>query len=42
VLTELPRVEHGSVAAPSGPGLGTRLQPDFLRREGVTIQRSDL
>lgn len=42
VLTELPHAENGSVAAPSGPGLGTCLQPDFLKREGVKVQTSAL
>lgn len=42
VVTELPKAEAGYVAAPSGPGLGTRLQPDFLQREGVTVRTSQL
>jgi L-alanine-DL-glutamate epimerase-like enolase superfamily enzyme len=42
VLTELPRAEGGAVAAPSGPGLGTRLQPDFLERDGITVRTSGL
>jgi galactonate dehydratase len=37
VLTELPVAGDGFVAAPAGPGLGTRLLPDFLDREGVTV-----
>lgn len=41
VLTELPRVENGCVAPPIGPGLGTRLQPDFVRRPGVVVRASD-
>jgi len=40
VLTELPHAENGYVAAPSGPGLGARLQPDFLQREGMTVRTS--
>jgi L-alanine-DL-glutamate epimerase-like enolase superfamily enzyme len=40
VLTELPRVEMGRVAAPSGPGLGTRLQDGFVGRPGVTVRAS--
>jgi L-alanine-DL-glutamate epimerase-like enolase superfamily enzyme len=40
VLTDLPRVEDGYVAPPSGPGLGTRLQPDFARRPGVVVRAS--
>jgi L-alanine-DL-glutamate epimerase-like enolase superfamily enzyme len=42
VVTELPRVDSGFVAAPSAPGLGTRLQPDFLTRPGVTVRTSKL
>jgi L-alanine-DL-glutamate epimerase-like enolase superfamily enzyme len=41
VLTDLPRVENGYVAPPSGPGLGTRLQPDFARRPGVVVRASE-
>ena len=40
VLTELPRVDHGYVAAPGGPGLGTRLRPDFATRPDVTVRAS--
>jgi L-alanine-DL-glutamate epimerase-like enolase superfamily enzyme len=40
ILTELPRVEMGQVAAPSGPGLGTRLQDGFTSRPGVTVRAS--
>jgi L-alanine-DL-glutamate epimerase-like enolase superfamily enzyme len=40
VLTELPRVERGYVSAPSGPGLGTALLPDFTRREDVMARVS--
>src|SRR5579884_3696720 len=42
VLTELPRAEKGYVTAPSGPGLGTRLQPDFLQRDGISVRTSKL
>ncbi|MGH2459597.1 MAG: mandelate racemase/muconate lactonizing enzyme family protein, partial [Chloroflexota bacterium] len=42
VLTELPSAASGYVAAPTGPGLGTRLQPDYLQREGVTVRTSTL
>jgi galactonate dehydratase len=40
VLTELPHVADGLVSAPEGPGLGTRLLPDFARREDVTARVS--
>lgn len=33
VVTELPVVSNGQITCPSGPGIGTRLQPDFLRRQ---------
>jgi L-alanine-DL-glutamate epimerase-like enolase superfamily enzyme len=42
VLTELPKVERGFIAPLDGPGLGTRLLPDLLRREGVKVRRSAL
>ncbi len=38
VLTELPNIERGYVAAPPGPGLGTRLQPNFAARPDVTVR----
>ncbi|HVC32575.1 MAG TPA: hypothetical protein VNL16_03590 [Chloroflexota bacterium] len=41
VLTELPKIDRGFVAAPAGPGLGTRLQPDFATREGVSVTTSE-
>lgn len=42
VITQLPETERGFVAAPSGPGLGTRLLPDFATRAGVTLRASEL
>ena len=42
VLTELPAVADGFVAAPPGPGLGTRLLPDFAARPDVTVRASAL
>jgi galactonate dehydratase len=41
VLTELPAIERGYVAAPPGPGLGTRLQPGFTDRPDVTVRVSE-
>jgi L-alanine-DL-glutamate epimerase-like enolase superfamily enzyme len=41
VLTDLPRVERGRVFPMTGPGLGTRLQPEFLRRGDLSIRRAD-
>jgi L-alanine-DL-glutamate epimerase-like enolase superfamily enzyme len=42
VVTELPDVAQGMVAAPSGPGLGTRLQFGFTEREDVTVRAATL
>jgi galactonate dehydratase len=41
VLTVLPDIQNGYVAAPSGPGLGTRLQDDFLKRDDLVRRVSD-
>jgi L-alanine-DL-glutamate epimerase-like enolase superfamily enzyme len=40
VLTELPTIAQGLVAAPAGPGLGTRLRPDFLARPDLVLRTS--
>ena len=40
VLTELPEIVDGYVAAPPGPGLGTRLQPDFTERPDMLVRAS--
>jgi galactonate dehydratase len=40
VLTELPDARDGTVAAPPGPGLGTRLLPDFTSRPDVVVRAS--
>jgi L-alanine-DL-glutamate epimerase-like enolase superfamily enzyme len=37
VVTTLPLVDHGFVSAPDGPGLGTRLRPEFLARSDVEV-----
>lgn len=42
ILTDLPRAEHGYLYPLSGPGLGTRLLPDLVGREGVSVRRSAL
>ena len=39
VLTALPTVENGFAAPPEGVGLGTKLQPDFLRRSTTQVRR---
>jgi L-alanine-DL-glutamate epimerase-like enolase superfamily enzyme len=38
VVTALPRVENGYVSAPDAPGLGLRLQPQFLVRPDVHVR----
>jgi galactonate dehydratase len=40
LVTELPRIEQGYVYPMTGPGLGTRLLPDVLKRQDATIRRS--
>lgn len=42
LVTALPPVENGMIRAPDGPGLGTKLQPDVLKRADCHIRRSDL
>jgi L-alanine-DL-glutamate epimerase-like enolase superfamily enzyme len=42
ILTELPAVIDGYIFGLTGAGLGTRLQPDLLKREGVQVRRSSL
>ena len=40
VVTTLPHVDYGAVAAPSGPGLGTRLVEGFAEREDGVVRAS--
>ncbi len=42
LVTELPRIEAGYAYPMTGAGLGTRLQPDILRRPDVVVQVSRL
>ena len=42
LLTDLPQVKDGYIYGLPGPGLGTRLQPDVVRRPGVAVRRSAL
>jgi L-alanine-DL-glutamate epimerase-like enolase superfamily enzyme len=42
IVTELPSIEAGQVAAPSGPGLGTRLRPEFLARPDIQHRSTTL
>ncbi|MGI9145701.1 MAG: mandelate racemase/muconate lactonizing enzyme family protein [Chloroflexota bacterium] len=41
VVTTLPTVANGFVSAPDGPGLGTRLRPEFLERADVFIRSTE-
>ncbi len=41
LVTEIPRIEDGYIYPMIGPGLGTRLLPDILKRKDATIRRSD-
>jgi len=40
LVTALPPLKDGYITAPPGPGLGTRLQPDVLKRKDARIRRS--
>ena len=42
LVTDLPEIVDGQILAPTAPGLGTRLQPDVVKRPGVTVVASDL
>ena len=37
---QLAFVKNGYITAPQGPGLGTKLQPDVLKRKDARIRRS--
>lgn len=39
-VTELPTIADGRIAPPTGPGLGTALQPDLKSRDGVVVRTS--
>ena len=39
-VTELPPIKNGQISPPSGPGLGTALQPDIRTRAGVSTRSS--
>lgn len=41
IVTDMPKIEAGFVYPIEGPGLGTRLQPDLLRRKDAVIRRTD-
>jgi L-alanine-DL-glutamate epimerase-like enolase superfamily enzyme len=40
LVTDLPVVKDGYIEPLSGPGLGTKLLPDILKRKDATIRRS--
>jgi L-alanine-DL-glutamate epimerase-like enolase superfamily enzyme len=42
LVTELPPIEQGTIRAPAGPGLGTRLQPGVAQRKDARVRRSTL
>jgi len=42
LVTALPPLKNGFITAPAGPGLGTQLQPDVLKRKDARIRRSAL
>ena len=42
LVTELPVIENGMVAAPTGPGLGTALRPEVFERADVHIRSTVL
>ena len=42
LVTQLPPLDKGMITAPKGPGLGTKLQPDVLKRKDARIRRSSL
>ncbi len=39
-VTELPPIVKGEITVPPGPGVGTALQPDVLKRKDVRVRRS--
>jgi galactonate dehydratase len=42
LVTELPPIENGTIRAPAGPGLGTRLQPGIAQRKDARVKLSKL
>ena len=38
VVTEIPCIDHGFIAPPDGPGLGTALQPGITQRAGAIVR----
>jgi L-alanine-DL-glutamate epimerase-like enolase superfamily enzyme len=42
LVTQLPPVKRGYIEAPQGPGLGTDLRPEVLKRKDARIRVSKL
>jgi len=42
LVTELPPITAGRITVPAGPGLGTELNPDVIRRADAAIRESVL
>jgi galactonate dehydratase len=40
-VTDLPPIENGFIRAPSGPGLGMKLNPDVLKRSDARIRKTN-
>jgi L-alanine-DL-glutamate epimerase-like enolase superfamily enzyme len=39
-VTELPPIVKGEITVPPGPGVGTALQPDVVKRKDVHVRRT--
>ena len=42
LLTELPRMEQGFILPMQGPGLGTKLLPDVVKRKDAKVRRTEV
>ena len=42
LVTDLPRIEDGYIYPMTGPGLGTRLLPDVIKRTDATVRRTSI
>jgi len=42
LVTDLPPISNGRIKPPAGPGPGTRLQPDVLRRPDASVRTASL
>ena len=42
LMTELPRMENGFILPMQGPGLGTKLLPDVVKRKDATVRRTEM